>query len=353
MRNNKWTAESGLYLAIFILAMAVRLIGLGQNPLSDMEADLALRALALARGETVSFGAQSGYVVLTGSLFYMFQSTAFLARLLPALFGSLLAGLPFLLREQLGRKAGLVFALFLAVDPALVAASRQADSLMIAAASLLMFGVHLYKKHEAWAGVFLALAFLSGPDLWPGLLALAGAGVWLYLRKKRLGTALDLPGLPGSQNFAWKTALAWFAACFVLTGTLFFIAPGGVGGAVASLPAYLGGWGRASAISLQRVLVALLTYESLGLIFGVWGMAAIGKCGNDADRFLRNWALLALLLVVIYPARQEIDLVWVMISLLGLAARVIARWLASEPEPRWTAYLLALAVTVLFVLVWM
>jgi hypothetical protein len=101
------------------------------------------------------------------------------------------------------------------------------------------------------------------------------------------------------------------------------------------------------------VLVALLTYESLGLIFGVWGMAAIGKCGNDADRFLRNWALLALLLVVIYPARQEIDLVWVMIPLLGLAARVIARWLASEPEPRWTAYFLALAVTMLFVLVWM
>ncbi len=125
MRNKKWTAESGLYLAIILLALAVRLLRLGQNPLSDAEADLALRALALARGETVSFGAQSGYVVLTGGLFYLFQSSAFLARLLPALFGSLLVGMPFLLREQLGRKAGLLFALFLAVDPALVAASAR------------------------------------------------------------------------------------------------------------------------------------------------------------------------------------------------------------------------------------
>ena len=353
MRNKQWTAESGLYLAIFILALTVRLLRLGQNPLSDAEADLALRALALARGETVSFGAQSGYVVLTGSLFYLFQSTAFLARLLPALFGSLLVGIPFLLREQPGKKAGLVFALFLAVDPSLVAASRQADSLMIAAASLLLFGVFISKKQSAWSGIFLALAFLSGPDLWPGLLALAGAGVWLLLRKKRLDADLDLPGFSGLQDFAWKTALAWFVACFVLIGTTLFISPAGIGGAVASLPAYFGGWGRASAVSLQRIFVALMAYEGLGLIFGVWGIVAIGKHGNDTDRFLRNWALLALLIVAIYPSRQEIDLVWVMIPLLGLAARVIVRWLASEPEPRWIAYLLAVGISVLFILAWM
>ena len=43
---------------------------------------------------------------------------------------------------------------------------------------------------------------------------------------------------------------------------------------------------------------------------------------------------------------------WVMIPLLGLAARVIARWLESEPEPRWIASLLALGITVLFILAW-
>ncbi len=353
MRNKKWTAESGLYLAIILLALAVRLLRLGQNPLSDAEADLALRALALARGETVSFGAQSGYVVLTGGLFYLFQSSAFLARLLPALFGSLLAGIPFLLREQLGRKAGLLFALFLAVDPALVAASRQVDSLMIAAASLLLFGIFVIKKQPELSGVFLGLSLLSGPDLWPGLLALAGAGVWLLLRNKRLETDLDLPGLADLQGFAWKKSFAWFAACFVLIGTLFFITPGGIGGAVASLPAYLGGWGRASAVSLQRVFVALLAYESLGLIFGVWGMGAIGKHGNDLYRFLRNWGVLAFLLVITYPARQEIDLVWVMIPLLGLAALRMAHWLESEPEPRWIAALLAVGVSALFILAWM
>lgn len=353
MRNKKWTAESGLYLAIFILAVTVRLLRLGQNPMSDAEADLALRALTLARGETISFGAQSGYVVLTGGLFYLLQSTAFLARLLPALFGSLLAGMPFLLREQLGKKAGLLFALFLAVDPALVAASRQADSLMIAVASLLLFCVFVLKKQPEVSGVFLALSLLSGPDLWAGVLALVGAGVWLLLRKKRLDGDLNLPGVTGLQDFAWKKALIWFAACFVLTGSLFFIAPGGIGGAVASIPAYFGGWTQASVVSLQRVFVALLAYECLGLIFGVWGMASIGKHGNDVDRFLRNWGLLALLLVVAYPARQEIDLAWVMVPMLGLAARRIAHQLDAEPEPRWMAYLLAVGISVLFILAWM
>jgi hypothetical protein len=352
MRNNKWTAESGLYMVIFFLALAARLLQLGQNPLSDAEADLALRALALARGETVSYGAQSAYVVLTGVLFYLFQSSAFLARLLPAVFGSLLVGMPFFLREQLGRKVGLVFALFLAIDPALVAASRQADSLMITVASLLLFAVFLSRKQAVWAGIFLALAVLSGPDLWPGLLALTGAGVWLRLRKKRVDEVLDVPGYQGMRGFVWKKTLAWFAACFLLTGTLFFIAPEGIGGAVASLPVYFGGWARASAVSLQRVFIALLAYEALGLIFGLWGMAAIGKHGNDVDRFLRNWVLLGLLLIVAYPARQEIDLVWVMIPLLGLGARVVTRWLESKPEPRWIAYLLTAAITVLFVLTW-
>ena len=139
--------------------------------------------------------------VLTGGLFYLFQSSAFLARMLPALFGSILVGVPFLLREQMGKKAGLLFALFLAVDPALVAASRQADSLMIAVASLLLFGLFVLKKQPEWSGVFLALTLLSGPDLWPGLLALAGAGVWLLLRKKRLDTDLDLPGVAGFAGF--------------------------------------------------------------------------------------------------------------------------------------------------------
>jgi hypothetical protein len=352
MRNKKWTAESGLYLVILILALLVRLFQLGQNPLSEGEADLALRALSLARGETVAFGAQSAYVLLTGSLFYLFQSTAFLARLLPALFGSLLVAIPFLLREQLGKKAGLLFALFLAIDPALLATSRQADSLMITVASLLLVGVFVIKKQSVLTGIFLALAFLSGPDLWPGLLMLAAAGAMLPIRKKRLESGFDLPGFEGLQGFAWKKSLAWFAACIFLTGTLFFIVPEGIGGAVASMPAYFGGWTRASAVSFQRIFVALLAYEGLALIFGVWGIVAVAKQGIDVDRFFRNWALFAVLLVVIYPSRQEIDLVWAMIPLLGLAARVIARWLESEPEPRWIASVLMLGITVLFILAW-
>jgi len=353
MRNKKWTAESGLYLAIFILALVLRLIRLGQNPLSEAEANLALRALSLARGETVAFGAQSAYVLLTGGLFYMFQSSAFLARLLPALFGSLLVGGPFLLREQLGKRAALLLALFLAIDPALLAASRQVDSLMITVASLLFTGIFVIKRQTVLSGVFLALAVLSGPDLWPGLFMLAAAVVMLRLRKKRIEADLELPGYEGIQGFDWKKTLAWFAACFVLTGTLVFLVPEGIGGAVSSLPAYFGGWARASAVSLQRISIALLAYEGLGLIFGVWGAIATGKHGNDVDRFLRNWALFAALLVVVYPSRQEIDLVWLMIPLLALTSRVVARWLVSKPEPRWIASLLMLGITVLFILTWL
>ncbi|MCD4673365.1 MAG: glycosyltransferase family 39 protein [Anaerolineaceae bacterium] len=355
MRAKKWTVESGLYLLIFLLALAIRLIHLGKNPLSDAEADLALRALALARGQSVEFGAQSGYVLLTGSLFYFFRATNVLARLVPAVAGSLLIGVPFLLREQFGKKAALLFAFFLAIDPAFLAVSRQANSLILAIAFLLLAAACFLKKQPAIFGIFCALAFLSGPDLWPGLLSLAAAGAFIVIRKKRSRErfALNEMRLENPLDFAWRKALAWFAASFLLLGTVFFFVPAGISGAVASLPAYLSGWERIPKTSFQRIFVALLVYEALGLVFGVWGAFVQPKKGNDPDRFLRFWAITALVLAVVYPARREIDLIWGMFPLLGLAARLIARWLESEPEPRWIAYVLALAVTALSILTWM
>jgi len=355
MKEKKWTAESGLFLLFFVLAAFLRLLHLGQNPLNEAEAEVALRALSLARGETLVFDAQSGYVLLTGGLFYLLQSSAFLARLLPALAGSMLVGLPYLLREHIGRKAALLLTVFLAVDPGLVAASRQADSLILAMTFLLLALVFVGRKHAAWSGIFLGLALLSGPDLWTGVLAIAGAGLILYWRKQRNEEDLDLPGVDKLDGFAWKNSLIWLAATLVLVGTLFFTTPGGLGGLAASLPEWFTGWTQAAPVSLQRIMIALFVYEVLGLVFGIWGMVSISSIrdGSDVDRFLRNWALLALVLVLLYPARQEIDLVWALIPLLGLVARVIVRWLESEPEPFWIAVGLAAAVVVLSILVWM
>jgi hypothetical protein len=355
MSTKKWTAESGLYAVILLLTLTVRLLHLGKNPLSDAEAELALKALAFANGQSTGVGAQALYVLFTGGLFYVFQTTNFLARLLPALAGSLLVGVPYLLREQLGRKTALLLTFFLAISPGLVAASRQADTLILASAFLLLAGAFFVRRKAALGGSMAALALLSGPEIWPGLIALALALGYLRLVKQRGTdeTLLVLAGEEHAQEFGWKKFLGWFAGSFVLLGLLFFIKPGGIGAAAGSLPMYLQGWVSGSGSTFQRMLVALLAYEGLALVFGSWAGLTQFRNREQLDRFLCVWSTAALLMVLIYPGRQEIDLVWVLIPLLGMAARLLGRQAHVEQEVRWIAYALAVAVMVLGILVWM
>lgn len=351
MRTKTWTVESGLYGVALLLAFAIRLIHLGENPLSDAEADLALRALALGRGERVAIGAQAGYVLWTGSLFYFFEVTNFLARLLPALAGSLLIGVPWLLRGRIGKNVALLLAFFLAIDPGLVAAARQADSVTLAAAFLLLALAFWMRRQAALTGVFAGLALLSGPQLWPGVLSLAVAwgGSVLLMQRHNRTEAQEGEILPARD---WKNSLAWLVGSFFILGTMFFVVPGGLGGAVGSLPAWLQGWSGPARTTISQMLAALVVYEVVAWAFGFAGGVAQIKHAGKLDRFLGFWAAAALLLALIYPARQELHLVWVILPLLGLAARVVEHLLNREVEMRWVAWVLAAAMTALWILAW-
>ena len=94
--------EQILYMLAFLLALGIRLLNLGDAPLSDFEAGWALQSLALSRGETVTLGSQPGYIFPTLPLFYLFGATNFMARLWPALAGSLLILSPYAFRDRLG-----------------------------------------------------------------------------------------------------------------------------------------------------------------------------------------------------------------------------------------------------------
>jgi hypothetical protein len=50
--------EHGLYALALVIGLAVRLIGLGSLPLSDLEAGWALQALDIAQGLQASPGSQ-------------------------------------------------------------------------------------------------------------------------------------------------------------------------------------------------------------------------------------------------------------------------------------------------------
>jgi hypothetical protein len=117
-------------------------------------------------------GPQPGYFLPTSLIFFIFGSSDFTARIIPALAGSLLVLVPFILRDRLPGKSAVILAFFLAVEPGLLAMSRTAGSPILAVSFTLLALSLWLTRHPRWAGFFGALALLSGPSLWPGLIAL-------------------------------------------------------------------------------------------------------------------------------------------------------------------------------------
>ena len=157
---------------------------------------------------------------------------------------------PLLFADRIKPRSSLILAFFIALDPGLVSLSRQAASPILAVAFLL-FAWGFYTQNKAsLAGFFAALALLSGPSIWAGILALAIT--WAILqainsRRSRKSaesletiaadsTTTDLSKLPDLSII--ELSMISLVATFLIAGTLFFIVPNGLSAALASIPAY-------------------------------------------------------------------------------------------------------------------
>ncbi|MCU0485204.1 MAG: hypothetical protein MUC85_03740 [Anaerolineales bacterium] len=357
---SKLTVEQALYGLALLLALIVRLLGLGQSPLTESEATWANQALALSRGEPSAIDPQPLYVLFTTLVFGVMKASEGWARLLPALCGSLLVLLPPLFSRWAGaaswaRRAGIVLAFGLALDPALVALSRQAGS-SLPALSLLLLAVGLGASRR-WklAGIAAGLALLSGPGFWQGLLGLAlawGAASLLVPQRKAV------TGEPEPAALPVGTVLLFAAGTVVLAGTLFLRFPQGLGAMAGSLPAYLESWAPGTrdllAAPALRLPLALLVTQPLVVLFaipGIWRVwlnrqpDALGSLGQK----LSLWAALALLLAMLNPNRQVSDVTWALIPLWAIAALELASLVPEEPERDYLPIIgLHTALTVLF-----
>ncbi len=190
MQRYRFSIEHTLYLVILALALFLRFVSLGQNPLDPRESVYALQSLAISQGEQITITGEPGYVVFTAALFSLFQADEFSARFWPALFGSSLVLVPFLFQRIIGKKTSLLLSLFLAIDPILVAQSRAAGGSMFALLGLSAGFGFLINRKALPSGIFFGLAILGGVNLWLGLLAILIFGL-VFSKKVRLFLAMD------------------------------------------------------------------------------------------------------------------------------------------------------------------
>lgn len=359
MTFRRISVEQALYGLAFGLALTLRLFHLGQAYLSESEAALALPALELIQGSRPLLGAQSGYVLITSIFFFVFGSSEFAARLGPALAGSLLVFVPFWLRGRLGRTAAVLLAFFLAIEPGLLAVSRQADGLMLAVSFLLLAAASMANQQPVAAGIFAGLALLSGPGMWMGLLGLALGIAWTGVvnrsRSNQPGGAIQpgAPLAPAGLKGLWKTSLGWAAGTLLFFGTLFWIAPNGLNGMASGLLAFLEGWRQESTTWMPLLWIALAVYAPLALVFGIAGIISGWRNGDETDLFLSRWLLAALALAFLYPGRQTGDLVWALVPLWALASRQIARLMEAGRSELLSTAGQATLVLVLILFAWL
>ncbi len=326
--------EAALYVLAFVIALAVRFAKLGAAPLTDIEATWALQALGVSQGSGPALGSQPAYILFTSVLFFLLGAgTNFLARFIPALAGSALVFVPRLFQHRLKPRPSLILAFLLALDPGLVALSRQAGSSILAVTFALLAWGLWENRRVAWAGVFAGLALLSGPWVWAGLITLGltwAVGQAFELRWR----SRENPDAIRTASGGRLTAL-WFAVgTIILGGTLFFLAPNGLSAWVSALPDYVGGWTRPSDIPLGLMLFSLLAYQPLGLILALVATVRGWVQGSPRVMRLSLWMLVALLLALFYPARQMGDLAWMLIPLWALAALELARAANVHPQER-------------------
>src|SRR5688572_20672002 len=350
MNSSRLKNEGWLYWLAFLLAIGFRFTQLGASPLTDSEANLALQALHIAQGRNPLLDPQPAYILFTSIFFAIIESTNFMARFVPALVGSTLVFVPYLFREKLNPRPALILAFLFAIDPGLVALSRQASGTILAVTFLLFTWGMWINRRAIPAGIFAGLALLSGPSIWAGLLPLGLT--WLFHRITEPKESADESEITNRQLQITELRSALIALILTLLfgGTLFFLSPNGLSAWISSLPEYLAGWVSPSVMTPGRILLVFFAYEPLGIFIAALSIVRGFRTKNNQTNSLSLWLGVSLLLAIFY--RQPAELVWAIIPLLSLAALELSRSMKVRPEERVEVGVVVMAVLILLIYIW-
>ncbi len=351
------TIERTAYIAIGILALVLRLVGLGQQAMASGEAAQAMAALDLIRhtGAQPAGGTSPLLLSLHALTFLVTHATEATARVWPALAGTLLVLLAYGLRKELGRLGALFAALLLAVSSSLVFWSRSAsgESFTLLAAMALIVGLAGWRRDPTasarwalWLALALALLLLSAPAAY-GVLVLIGP-----LAVLALWPSLAPGGSQPATAQSLKAALVVFVALLLFGATAMFFNPSGLA-ALADLPAtWLGQFTRSAGSSPLWLLALLGLREPLIVATGLAGLVIGLRRKSWLAQGLGLWLALGVLLLLVRAGRGPIDLALLVLplALLGgvaLAALVEALRMDSAEEKSEAAVLLVAGVALI------
>jgi len=351
-KAEKYNLEYCIYILIFILAISIRLVNLGEVSLSDFEATRAIQSLKYIQNHSGISGSNPAYLSFTSLLFYIFGSSNFIARLSPVIAGSLLVLAPFGFRKYLGREASLIAALGLAIDPGMVALSRLAGGPMMAIGFGFLSVSFLVNSSPIWAGIFAGLALSSGHSIYFGVISILitlVASKLIGLFPNNFSGLSDNLGIK-NKNLISNTLLIC-AVTIILVCTLFFSIPSGLGSWGNSVSVFLRGWTSPSTVPISQPLLALLSYQPLAVLFALITLVRGFLNDNRKYQWLGVLVLFISVMTLLYPGRLVYDVAWALVPIWALASVEVARHI-KIPKPPLVAFGQAGLIIVLSILFW-
>ena len=194
---NPSAQDRKLFIWVFLIylgAMGLRFIRASAIPFSAGDAELAFKALQVARGTGLGTGSIPAYLGLTSLIFYITSATTFWAHFWPAVVGGSLALIPFFWRDKLKPSSVALFSLVFALDPLFFVSSRLIISPIFALAGIIWAITLLRRGHPILGGVFLAVGFLGGSWFWVAVLAFIVSMIILRIIKGK-DQKLEYPGI--------------------------------------------------------------------------------------------------------------------------------------------------------------
>ena len=308
-----------LMASAFVIALLLRFVRLGTPSLTDMEAERALQALSLVRGESTSVGGQPGYIGLTSLLFLIFEPSSFTARFLPALIGALLALVPRFYRRQFKDLTCVLLAFLAAFEPGLVALSRSADGTIITITCLLAAIGFVLSKKFIPAGITLGLAIIGSEQFLALSITLLLAWILTFSSsgKKVDGWFKDL--ISDLEHHWWKLMIA-AALTALLVSSAFFLYPQGISGIGSTITDYFREWNSGSKMPLSTFASVMLVTQFPAIVIALWGLLNGLIVKSRAARFLGLWWLISLTLGLLNPSHNGLTLGLVNLPIFILAA---------------------------------
>ena len=284
-----------ILIALLLLGATLRLVHLGELPLSETEASQSLAVYSLWHHGTVSVIGSPAYLAFSTLFAPFFGDGDGAMRVVPALFGIATLFLPWLLRQKLGQGGALIATALLAASPLvrIVGFSADGDSIAIFAALLLL--VAWWRGDEEtrpiWqytAVIALALGLASSPLFYSFLFVI---GV-IWIGQRLLGPRLNFEWSVPSRSLLIVGGIALIA----ISSTALFV-PQGIGAAAQLAAEFVSHFGFNG--TWHRPILALLLYEPILTILGVISIIGAAWRGNRFEMSLIYGVIGVLLLTIV------------------------------------------------------